>query len=587
MLSFLRSLGRDEDLDNLVKEKRVELGYHQIGLFFKWEAVQCTELHITSGYKNPLVTIPKGVFSVSTIEILVLCRNYIKLIPNRILQLKNLTTLELNSNFISQFPSIFHNLPSLTYLDLSQNSIRSIGRGDISPIPSLQTLKLNNNPITSFPKVLCLFPKLEILELDHCEFHTIQDDELEGFPELRILILRSKFGVTLPKTVNRLQNLERLIIGTNRLPSELSELQNLKDIHVLTPEIRKFKDFGLDCIINLNQYFESAEPYFPLKAPAVDYKFPLLLNGPLLDLSSLPTQFISDYITVYENNSIFQFFAENNTFKSIHISTSTNFNTVNVPSKGFIGHGRRYSIDSFGNVWQIKKDISLYSMEETRQILYANNDRYLNLNGKIWNEEKKFPSNIYLKKIIKVDRSTCALDSEGNIWHLLRNFIPNIISLKDNRSTIVDIACCDYSLLSLHSDGSITEIFHEGYNTPFGSNIFFFVGRGTEECYLKLYNWTLPPVSSIWCTSGKEYLYMIDREGSVLVKTFKGYYVLPGTPPNVVEIGKYKCTGSEMSCLYLIDENRNCYEYDTITKKYWEIENIPFFQLSRNKSARK
>ena len=583
MLSIFKSLLVGNGLEELLKDKlSVKLHHLDIKEISKWNVLQCIELDLSF---CSLDTIPKGVFSVFTIETLILSSNKINTISNDIVQLTHLTKIDLSANSITHFPLLFHNLPSLTFLNLSNNAIYDISN-DIIPIPSLCTLQLNNTLLTSFPTVFGSFPKLETLELDYCKFRIIQNNELEGFQNLKYLSLKSTTIITLPSTISTLKNLERLIIGTNKMPSEIVELKNLKDIHLYLPEKSSRIDCGLDCIINIHQYFESIEPYLPQNSPIVEFKLPILLNQPMLDLSNLPIQFVSNCITIFRKNSFFlRFFAENDNLISVLDAFESK---TPLPDIGFTFTGNsKISIDKHGNIWIMWNSMSkLFENYDIRQTISANltkNDfrvpYCVNTEGKL-NFKTDIPENISLQKVITLRDKTCGLDIEGNIWILYVNRATPI-TFVEKKSEIVDIHC-NINLLCLHADGSISEVF---YNNEILSSVDISTiptGSGIT-CNLILYDSTLPPVSSIWCKSGEKSLHLIDRKGTITTKINNRYHTLQGTPPNIVEIATYKFTDFTV---YFVDENRNIYEYDTITKETRELY-LPIFLSSRVKSARK
>ena len=554
-----------------------------------WKLLTCTSLDLTGcGVKN----IPKDIFLISTITSLLLYGNNICKLPNEMIQLTNLTQLGLSTNSFKTFPSCLHHLENLKILDLSNNYELHSFPDNIQPIPSLITLKMNNNMLNSFPKALKAFPKLENLELNNCCFHLITDDEINGFTNLKSLSIKSKCDMQLPSSINVLNNLEKLIITTKKLPQEIIELQNLKEINIFMKNDNENRiDCGLNCIILFHNCLGSIEPYLPLKSPTVQFKLPILLKEPVLDLSNLPKQFIVDKIKIFRNNNFFlRYFSENECLTSVLNSREY---LTHVPLEGFSTcsdfNDTVHSVDSFGNFWVIWKSmLELFKNTTAGQTLSSSLTKNsfrtpfcLNNEGKL-SKRISIPD-ISFQVIRTLARHTCGLDIDGNLWLIHEQKGLPITFEEKNITPIIDIQCSSTILLCVHMDKKISIVHYNGENVSSIPSLYNFPqSNNSILCTLRLFE--TGPIHSIWCNYEYDCFYLIDNEG--LIKQYvsdKFIRILKNTPPNVVEIGFYEDPGK---FLYFIDENNSVYEYDTERSTTQELF-LPLMHTKPLKSARK
>ena len=104
---------------------------------------------------NEITTLPKELFQLKNLEVLVLNNNGVTSIPPDIKKLKKLRVLEIQDNSISKIPDELVTLPKLEILRLSGNSLRDIP--DFSRLKSLRNLALRNTGMR--PKELDLLRK--------------------------------------------------------------------------------------------------------------------------------------------------------------------------------------------------------------------------------------------------------------------------------------------------------------------------------------------------------------------------------------------------------------------------------------------
>lgn len=144
----------------------------------------------------------------STMQLLCLSFNSLKLIPSQICHFTNLVKLQVAFNQLTYVPSAIFQIPCLENVDLSYNSISALPEALLGKVsPSLHTLTLSNN-------MLCKFPEYFVGS------------------ELRCLDLSKNRFKVVPESVYGIKQLESLNMSNNGeirfIPYELGGLKHLK-----------------------------------------------------------------------------------------------------------------------------------------------------------------------------------------------------------------------------------------------------------------------------------------------------------------------------------------------------------------------
>ncbi|MCD4664073.1 MAG: hypothetical protein K8R68_02305, partial [Bacteroidales bacterium] len=239
-------LDEDADLDQdkfieMLKEGKSPLkkGVKTVKQIFEEELAEITnsknidKVTVLDLSEKNLKEVPKSIFKLKNLKILLLDNNEITEIPKEINSLKNLEDLYLNSCNIQKIPDEIFELKKLKILDLSWN-YDLILPDKLGNLTNLKTLKLNYNQNFEFPSSTA-----ELQNLEELEIYQYSDEKPIDFPEvitklisLKKLNLGSNSFKTIPESFLNLQNLEELNIGSclcylNELP-DLSKLKKLK-----------------------------------------------------------------------------------------------------------------------------------------------------------------------------------------------------------------------------------------------------------------------------------------------------------------------------------------------------------------------
>lgn len=119
----------------------------------------------TNAQFEPLIEIPKEVYTLYWLEDLDLRGNKISEVDPLIGQLKDLSILDLSNNNISVFPGAIEFLPNLRSLLIGNNNIEMLP-DFIKKIKFLEILNLAENKIDIVPKVIMELPNLYYIKLD-------------------------------------------------------------------------------------------------------------------------------------------------------------------------------------------------------------------------------------------------------------------------------------------------------------------------------------------------------------------------------------------------------------------------------------
>lgn len=164
---------------------------------------------------NNLFEIPKQVYSLKNLQVLLINDNNIHTITNEIEELEYLTYLDLSANKINVIPQSIFKINKLAYLYLKSNNIEILHK-DIVNLKELKALYLNNNCFTKFPDVLSKLNNLEIIDLSNNNIKNIPD-QITNIKNLSKLFLSNNQIRLLPLSLAKLNNLTEIRINGNKL----------------------------------------------------------------------------------------------------------------------------------------------------------------------------------------------------------------------------------------------------------------------------------------------------------------------------------------------------------------------------------
>jgi len=107
-------------------------------------------IYILNLKRDKLNEIPKSVFKLKNLRVLVLSSNKISGIPDEIANLSDLEELDISSNKFTQFPVSITKLTNLKVLRLNRNEITEIPE-EIGNMKKLEQLIVWDNPLTTLP----------------------------------------------------------------------------------------------------------------------------------------------------------------------------------------------------------------------------------------------------------------------------------------------------------------------------------------------------------------------------------------------------------------------------------------------------
>lgn len=126
--------------------------------------------------------IPLELFTLTTLQELILDRNKIKTIPSEIVQLENLQHLSVSRNRLTTFPPVLCNLRALVRLDLSSNEVDRIP-DEIHRLQNLEELILWSNLIGYYPTTLMRMKSIKVVDLLHNEMSEPEQERVRKLLE--------------------------------------------------------------------------------------------------------------------------------------------------------------------------------------------------------------------------------------------------------------------------------------------------------------------------------------------------------------------------------------------------------------------
>ncbi|PKP36096.1 MAG: hypothetical protein CVT98_09180 [Bacteroidetes bacterium HGW-Bacteroidetes-15] len=115
--------------------------------------------------RKKIIDLPKEIYQLSNLQILILRNNKITDIPISINKLVNLQYLDLSRNKIKEVPAEMFDLINLKSLSLSQNEIEFLPK-EISKLENLEYLDLWGNQICEFPEIISVLSgTLKVLDM--------------------------------------------------------------------------------------------------------------------------------------------------------------------------------------------------------------------------------------------------------------------------------------------------------------------------------------------------------------------------------------------------------------------------------------
>ncbi|CDK25685.1 unnamed protein product [Kuraishia capsulata CBS 1993] len=212
---------------------------------------------------NRLQTLPGSVSELVNLKVINISSNRFKVFPEPVTMIPGLTELDLSYNSLSSIPSslgmmsnlkvlklggnnldkelspCFSKLKNLVYLDVRFNYLRSISSS--GTLPGLKTLRATGNNVSEFDVSA---EKLEVIELNINPVTSLNC--LKVLPALKILDL-SKAKLTTLTFLDKVPNLEKLILDNNHLASLPDEMARLSRLQYLSAFKNNLSSFFSGC----------------------------------------------------------------------------------------------------------------------------------------------------------------------------------------------------------------------------------------------------------------------------------------------------------------------------------------------------
>ena len=175
-------------------------------------------------YSNQLASLPERLFKgLDNLQKLDCSQNPWVRLPEHLFEgLNNLQELNLRYNELMNLPEhLFEGLHHLQKLILSYNRLSSLPEHLLKDLDNLQELLLFENKLECLPE--CIFESLnnlQILDLRNNELTDLSDRLFWGLNKLVWLGLSGNLLTALPKSLEGLNNLKTLSLGSNRLNEE-------------------------------------------------------------------------------------------------------------------------------------------------------------------------------------------------------------------------------------------------------------------------------------------------------------------------------------------------------------------------------
>lgn len=174
-------------------------------------------------------------------------------VPSEVLASPEVTKIDLSKNAIEELPLELSSCSSLEVLILSGNKIKVWPGEVLTLLPKLSCLKMNNNPLQKIPSNgFEAVSQLQILDLSGCTSSLPEDPSFSSIPHLVELYLRRIQLREVPSDILGLQHLKILDLSQNSLQSVPEGFKNMSSLTEL--------DLSDNCITSLPPQLGLLEP---------------------------------------------------------------------------------------------------------------------------------------------------------------------------------------------------------------------------------------------------------------------------------------------------------------------------------------
>jgi Leucine-rich repeat (LRR) protein len=186
--------------------------------------------------RNQIATIPDKLFANgSSLRILRLQQNRLKVLPSSLACLIGLEELDLSYNELENLPEELGQLKRLEVVHLQGNRLRALPRS-LGQLTALRQLTIHGNQLTTLPDSIGQLAALESLDASHNALRSLPG-EIVGWQAMRWLVLSENQLTTLPAGFCRLSALTDCFLQRNRLsdlPANVSDerLPALRSLHL-------------------------------------------------------------------------------------------------------------------------------------------------------------------------------------------------------------------------------------------------------------------------------------------------------------------------------------------------------------------
>ncbi|KAH0615482.1 hypothetical protein JD844_004780 [Phrynosoma platyrhinos] len=153
-LEYQMCLAKEAGADDILDISKCELSELPYGVFATCKVLQKKVLIAHTNSLASLVPKSCSLLSLTTVKVLNVEKNLLKVLPDSIGDLTQLQTLNLKGNKLKELPTTLGGLRSLRTLDISENFVRELPLA-LAHIRTLETLTLNASSMTHPPYEIC------------------------------------------------------------------------------------------------------------------------------------------------------------------------------------------------------------------------------------------------------------------------------------------------------------------------------------------------------------------------------------------------------------------------------------------------
>lgn len=195
---------------------------------------------------SSLSKIPKSIFVLDRIGMLVINNTEIKTIPEEIMYLNTLQCLDVRDNFIIELPSQIKYI-NINSIYLSNNCLKTFPI-ELCSLKNMKIIDLSRNYIKSIPREIKNLRNLHDLVLSK-NFIEYIPDELCELKKLRRLILSKNMIKLIPDNICRMTSLNQLQLANNLIeyiPCEMATMETLENLNLRKNKLLEYipREFG-------------------------------------------------------------------------------------------------------------------------------------------------------------------------------------------------------------------------------------------------------------------------------------------------------------------------------------------------------